>query len=53
MKLDAAGLVPDRYRRARREHVTLGAFLEGYMTGRNDIKRSTRLNLEQLRGESA
>jgi integrase len=49
-KLEAAGLVPDRYRRAKRERVTLGAFIDGYMTGRTDIKQSTRLNLEQVRG---
>ena len=49
-KLEAAGLVPDRYRRAKRDRVTLGGFLDGYMNRRRDIKRSTRLNLEQVRG---
>ena len=49
-KLEVVGLVPDQYRRAKRDRVTLAAFLESYLAGRSDIKRSTRLNLEQVRG---
>jgi len=42
-KLAAVGLVP------RRESATLGAFLEDYIDGRNDIKPASRLILRHCR----
>jgi integrase len=42
-KLVQVGLV------AEKQSATLGAFLEQYITGRSDIKPSTRCNLEQVK----
>ena len=48
-RLDAKGVLPVGYRALKRERATLGAFLESYISGRTDIKPSTRCNLEQVR----
>ncbi len=49
-KLAAVGLVPARESvETERRTVTLGQFLDQYISGRTDIKPSTRTNLEQVR----
>ena len=49
-KLAAVGLVPARESvQAENQAATLGQFLDQYISGRTDIKPSTRCNLEQVR----
>ncbi|MCX7428954.1 MAG: tyrosine-type recombinase/integrase [Planctomycetia bacterium] len=50
-KLVRVGLVPERESAtgAGPEDITLGVYLEQYLSGRTDIKSSTRCNLEQVR----
>ena len=49
-KLAAVGLVPPREPvEAESQAATLGEFLDQYISGRTDIKPSTRCNLEQVR----
>jgi integrase len=49
-KLAAVGLVPAREPAiAEKRTVALGEFLDQYLSGRTDIKPSTRCNLEQVR----
>ena len=49
-KLQAVGLVPPRPEQGKAALLTLGPYLESYITGRTDIKPRTRINLGQAQG---